>query len=100
TRLDTDLDDELQFHIEARTEDLIASGISPPEARRQAQLHFGNRLLLRESSRDAKLLPWLESVFQDARFGLRMLLKNRVVTAAAILSLPRNRRIDRSLLPY
>jgi putative ABC transport system permease protein len=87
TRLDRDLDDELQFHIETRTEDLIATGLSPEEARRQAQRQFGNPLLLRESSRDAKLLPWLESIFQDARFGLRMLLKNRAVTAAAILSL-------------
>src|SRR5260370_18668799 len=87
THLDRDLDDELQFHIETRTEDLIATGLAPAEARRQARLQFGNRLLLRESSRDAKLFPWLESIFQDARFGLRMLLKNRVVTAAAILSL-------------
>src|SRR5260370_15115293 len=78
-RLDRDLDDELQFHIETRTEDLIATGMSRAEARRQAQRHFGNRLLLRESSRDAKLLSWLESIFQDARFVLRMLLKNRVV---------------------
>jgi predicted permease len=85
--LDRDLDDELQFHIEARIRDLIATGMSPTDARREAQRHFGNRLLLRESSRDAKLLSWLESIFQDTRFGLRMLLKNRIVTAAAILSL-------------
>jgi putative ABC transport system permease protein len=86
-RLDRDLNDELQFHIDARTQDLIATGMAPAEARREAQRHFGNRLLLRESSRDTKLLPWLESIFQDVRFDLRMLLKNRVVTAAAILSL-------------
>ncbi len=86
-RLDRDLDAELEFHIEARTDELIAKGLAPEEAAREARRHFGNRLLLRESSREVKLISWLESVFQDVRFGLRMLLKNRVVTAAAVLSL-------------
>jgi predicted permease len=86
-RLDRDLDAELQFHIEARTDELIAQGLSPQDASREAQRHFGNRLRLRESSREVKLISWLESVFQDVRFGLRMLLKNRAVTAAAVLSL-------------
>jgi putative ABC transport system permease protein len=87
SRLDRDLADEQQFHIETRTEELIGAGLSPEEARKQAERHFGNRLLARESSRDTKLHSWLESIFQDTRFGLRMLLKNRIVTAAAILSL-------------
>ena len=87
SRLDRDLDAELQFHIEARTDELIAKGATPENAAREARRHFGNRLLLRESSRDAKLFSWLESVFQDLRFGLRMLRKNRAVTAVAVLSL-------------
>src|ERR1700687_1031886 len=86
-RLDRDLDDELQLHIETRTEELIGTGLSPEEARSEARRHFGNKLFVRESSRDATLLSWLESIFQDTRFGLRMLLKHRVVTAAAIVSL-------------
>ena len=87
SRLDRDLDAELEFHIEARTDELIAKGATPEDAAREARRHFGNRLLLRESSRDAKLISWLESVFQDLRFGLRMLRKNAGVTAAAVLSL-------------
>jgi putative ABC transport system permease protein len=86
-RLDRDLDAELEFHIEARTDELIAKGVAPGDAARAARRHFGNRLLLRESSREVKLISWLESVFQDVRFGSRMLLKNRGVTAAAVLSL-------------
>ncbi len=86
-RLDRDLDAELEFHIEARTDELIAKGATPEDAAREARRHFGNRLLLRESSRDAKLISWLESVLQDLRFGLRMLRKNVLVTAAAVLSL-------------
>src|SRR5580692_10655173 len=87
SRLDRDLEAELEFHIEARTDELIAKGLPPEEAAREARRHFGNRLLLRESSREVKLISWLESVFQDVRFGLRMLLKNRALTAAAVLSL-------------
>ena len=41
----------------------------------------------RETSRDAKLLPWLESLLRDARFGFRMLRKDSAVTAAALASL-------------
>src|SRR5258708_7875845 len=86
SRLDRDLDAELEFHIEARTDELIAKGLTPGDAEQEARRHFGNRLLLRESSRDAKLLSWLESLLQDLRFGLRMLRKNAGVTAAAGLS--------------
>lgn len=87
SRLDRDLEAELEFHIEARTDELSARGLSREDAAREARRHFGNRLLVRESSREVKLISWLESVFQDVRFGLRMLLKNRAVTAAAVLSL-------------
>ncbi len=61
--------------------------MEPREAARQARLRLGNSLLLRESSRDAKLLTWLESLLQDTRFGLRVLRKHAVVTIAAVLSL-------------
>ncbi len=86
-RLDRDLDAELEFHIEARTDELIAKGLTPKDAALDARRHFGNRLLLRESSREVKLVSWIESVLQDLRFGVRMLVKNRAVTAAAVLSL-------------
>jgi putative ABC transport system permease protein len=86
-RLDRDLDSELLFHIEARTDELIAKGLAPEDAAREARRHFGNQLLLRESSREIKLFLWIESVLQDVRFGLRMLRKNSFVTAVAVLSL-------------
>ncbi|HYL75027.1 MAG TPA: ABC transporter permease [Bryobacteraceae bacterium] len=86
-RLNRELEEELESHIEERTEDLIRQGLSAGEAAAQARRQFGNKLVLRESSRDAKLFSWLESIFHDARFGLRMLLKDRTVTAAAVLSL-------------
>jgi putative ABC transport system permease protein len=86
-RLDRDLDDEQLFHVEARAEALVERGVPPEEAIRQARRRFGNLLKLRESSHETKLHPRLECVLQDARFGLRMLRKNPMVTAAAVLSL-------------
>ncbi|MFZ0589523.1 MAG: permease prefix domain 1-containing protein, partial [Bryobacteraceae bacterium] len=86
-RLDKELDDELLFHVEERAEDLIRRGWSQDDARREARKIVGNPLLLRESSRDIKLIPWLESIVQDTRFGLRILWKRRTATAAAVLSL-------------
>jgi len=86
-RLDSELDEELQFHLEARAEEAIRGGASPQEAAREAHLRLGNVLHTRETSRDAKLMPWLESFVKDVRFGLRMLRKDGTVTAAALASL-------------
>jgi hypothetical protein len=87
SKLDRELADEQQFHIQARIEELIGRGLLPDEAMRTVQRQFGNRLQLRERSRDARLVPWLESVVNDIRFGLRMLRKNPAVTLAAVASL-------------
>ena len=86
-RLDRDIDDEAQFHVEQTTEELIRTGLLPEEAAMRARELFGGRLQLREASRDAKLIPWIESLVQDAHFGVRILLKERSITVAALLSL-------------
>jgi putative ABC transport system permease protein len=86
-RLDRDLDDEAQYHIEQTTAELIGTGVMPAEAERRARELFGRRLPFREASHDAKLIPWMESLVQDTHFGIRILLKERTVTAAAVLSL-------------
>ena len=62
-------------------------GMPAEDARAQARRQFGNTLLLRESSRDIKLLPRLESIVRDVGFGLRLCLRNKTVTAAAVVSL-------------
>lgn len=86
-RLNRDLDEEIQFHLEARIEDLTRGGMSPRQAREQAGRQLGNALLLRESSGDIKLFSRLESILSDALFGLRLCRKNYTVTAAAVISL-------------
>ena len=78
-RLNRDIDEEFQTHIE----EALARGRDPDEVRRA----FGSMLRRREQSRDIRLITWLESLRADALFGWRQLSKAKVTSAAAILSL-------------
>ena len=78
-RLSREIDEELQSHLE----EAIAQGRDPAEARRA----FGSALRLREESRDVRLVAWVDSLRADAVFGWRQLMKRKVTSAAAILSL-------------
>jgi predicted permease len=77
--LNREIDEELESHIQ----EAIAQGRDPAEARRA----FGSSLRQREESRDVRLVPWLDSLRADAVFGWRQLMKKKVTSAAAILSL-------------
>ncbi|MPY87817.1 MAG: FtsX-like permease family protein [Luteitalea sp.] len=87
SKVERDLDDELRFHIEARIDALVAKGVARQAAEAQVARQFGSRLRLREASRDVKIVAWLESLLKDVRFGLRVLRKDLVLTAAAVASL-------------
>ncbi len=78
-RLNREIDEEFADHIE----EAIAAGNDPAEVRRS----FGSQLRLREQSRDARIVSWLDCLRADVIFGWRQLLKRKVTTAAAILSL-------------
>jgi len=86
-KLDDELDEELRFHLEARAVELAEGGLAREEAAREARRRLGGPLALRESSRDVKLIPWLDSVARDVQFGVRVLRKDALVTWAAIVSL-------------
>jgi putative ABC transport system permease protein len=77
--LSREIDEELQSHIA----DAIEQGRDPGEARRA----FGSTLRRREESRDIRIIPWLDSLRADAVFGWRQLMKRKVTSAAAVLSL-------------
>src|SRR5882762_9206038 len=78
-RLSREIDEELESHIQ----EAIEQGRDPAEARRA----FGSPLRQRETSRDMRVIAWLDSLRADAVFGWRQLLKKKVTSAAAILSL-------------
>ena len=86
-RLDADIEEELQFHLEARTRDNVAAGMTPDDARRDARRRFGSPLHAREASRDANVVLWLETFILDLRYAARGLRKSPAVTAIAVLSL-------------
>jgi len=84
---DADFDAELASHVEMHTDDGIRAGLSPEEARRQALICLGGMEQTRQAYRERRTLPWLETLWQDIRFGLRILCKNPGYTAVAVLTL-------------
>src|SRR5271154_7426494 len=82
-----DRQDELRFHIERQTAENIAAGLPPEEARRQAVLQLGAIEGVKEDCREQRRGFWLESLYADVRYGLRMLLKNWRLASVAVFSL-------------
>jgi putative ABC transport system permease protein len=84
---DRDLDDELEFHLEMMEQQLRQRGRGPEAARREARVQLGGRRQVGEAYADQRTLPSLESLVQDARYGIRMLLRSPGFTAAALVTL-------------
>src|SRR5215471_18071421 len=86
-RLERDLDEELRSHIDMRAADNVAGGMSPEEARYDAQRRFGNSALIKEDTRAMDIVGWIETIGQNLRYAFRMLRRSPVFTIVAILTL-------------
>jgi predicted permease len=87
TQMEAQLEKELTFHLEQHTALLIARGIAPDEARRQARLALGGPEQVKEQCRDARGTRWLEDFLQDTRYALRTFRRNPGFTLIALLIL-------------
>jgi predicted permease len=84
---DRDLDAEMSTHLELAIEENLQRGLSQDEARRQALVRFGGSQQAKEQHREARGLPFLETLFQDIRFAFRMLRRSPGFSMLAILCL-------------
>jgi putative ABC transport system permease protein len=86
-QLQLDIEEEIRSHLEMRTEDNRASGMSPENARRSARLRFGNPQTAREQTHAADAMLKFDELGRDLRYAVRQMRKNPGPTAIMVITL-------------
>ena len=81
------LEEDIRNHVEEEVAENVARGMAPKEARYAALKKFGNLLRVQEDSRAIWLPIWLEQLFQDCRYALRTYRRNKLFSAAVVLTI-------------
>ena len=86
-RVEGELDEELQFHLEHKIEEGIAQGLSPEEARYRAIRAMGGLDQRKEEMRDMRRIHWLTDFVDDVRYAIRSLRRTPGVTAFVVITI-------------
>ena len=86
-RVESELDEELQFHLEHKIEEGIAEGLSPDEARYRALRAMGGLEQRKEEVRDTRRIHWLTDFLDDVRYAIRSLRRTPGLTAFVVVTL-------------
>jgi len=87
SRMESDMERELRFHMERYAEDLVRNGVPPEEARRRARAEFGAVEARKDECRESLGLRLVDDVRADFRYTLRMLRQSPAFSVVAIVSL-------------
>jgi predicted permease len=86
-QVECELSDEIESYVATVTDEKIAAGLAPEEARRLALAECGGTEHVKQSVRNIRVGAFAESVYQDMHFGIRQLRHNRAYSLTAILTL-------------
>src|ERR1700686_2541857 len=86
-RVQRELDEELQFHLERKIEEGIAKGLSPKQARNAAMRAMDGLEQRKEEMRDMRHIHWLTDFLDDTRYAIRSLRRASALTAFVVLTL-------------